>query len=687
MKARDFFVDALSLLTLLPVLLLALLLVPVAAAHARESLPILPVDRIERGQTGYGLSVFQGTESERFEVEIIGVVRNDNPGSSFILARLSGGPADQPVEETGVIRGMSGSPVFIDDKLIGAVAFSWAFVEGAVAGITPIEEMRRLQTLPRPDEVLVASGDPPVTLERLLAGDLPSDLLERQLAALAPPSRMGRSASVQWAAAGFGESSLRLLERTLAAPSGGGVAPMGTAPGFLPMGTASTRAGTEETGSEAEAPPDPQPGDAVALVLIDGDFKLGPAGTITDRNGDSLVAFGHPFLNAGPVKIPMAEAEVVTVVNSQSNSFKVTNVGRLIGAIEQDRDPGIEGRLGIEAPMIPMTLRMHRSGDRAQGGEDGAEFRVRVAAIPQLASGLMALSAFNSLEVTRYTGGYQGLDVDLRLRLARHGELHVTQSFEGATVAGDLVAFLQSIVGYLLQNDLEKVEIEEVAVDLVQHPTPRTLNLVGAHAERSVVVPGQPLTLHLDLLPYRGTPFRRSVQVEIPADVPDGRYFFFVGDGASIDAARLTLEPSVPINLRQALRLIRSLHSRKQLGVLGFFSGQGLSVAGEVMPQLPGSMASIWGAAPSGTAQPLRLVVAQEIFEPSERPLEGLVRIDLEVRRREPLSPDSNGGPMEDGMEDGESGETDAAGEPDGVQNGAQNGDDGGTAEDQGGSP
>lgn len=682
MKPRDFL--AADIRPLLLVFLLAL--ASVVPIHARDSVPILAVDQVERGQTGYGLSVFQGTEPERFEVEVIGVVRNDNPGSSFILARLSGGPADQPVEETGVIRGMSGSPVFIEDKLIGAVAFSWAFVEGAIAGITPIEEMRHLQTLPRPDTALAATGPPPVPLDRLLAGDLPSDLLERQLAAMAPPSPMGQAASVQWAAAGFGESTLRLLERTLAAPTGGGVAPMGTAPGFLPLGTASTRGSStgsaDGTGSEmGDEPPDPQPGDAVALVLIDGDFKLGPAGTITDRTGDSLVAFGHPFLNAGPVRIPMAEAEVVTVVNSQSNSFKVTNVGRHIGAIEQDRDPGVEGRLGVEAPMIPMTIRVHPSEDGSGGREQGTEFRVRVAAIPRLASGLMALATYNSLEVTRYIGGYQGLDVGLRFRMAEHGELYSSQSFEGPTVAGDLVSFLQSIAGYLLQNDFEKVEIEEVEVDLIQHSKPRTLTLVGAHAERSVVTPGQPLTLHLDLLPYRGIRFRRSVQVEIPADVPDGRYFFFVGDGASVDAARLALEPAVPINLRQALRMIRSLHSRKQLGVLGFFAGQGLSVAGEVMPQLPGSMASIWGAAPSGAAQPLRLVVAQEIFEPSERPLDGLVRIDLEVRRREPLSPDSNGEPMDDG-ESGESGEMDATGEADG----AQNGDDGGTAEDQGGS-
>jgi hypothetical protein len=624
---------------------LGLFLLASLPSRAQEARPILPIDQIERGQTGYGLSVFAGTEPERFEVEVLGVVRNDNPGSSFILARLSGGPAEGNLERTGVIRGMSGSPVFIDGKLVGAVAFSWSFVEDAIAGITPIEEMRRLQLLPPSEPAPVAGTSPPVPLDRLLAGELPPDLLERQLAALAPPPVLGRSTSLQWAAAGFGEGSRGLLEDRL-----GGIAPMGS---FLTgSGTASSVQvpGVQGEG-ETAAPPDPQPGDALALVLVDGDFKLGPAGTVTDRTGDSLVAFGHPFLAAGSVRVPMAEAEVVTVVASQSNSFKITNLGRTLGAIEQDRDAGIEGRLGVEAPMIPVTIRV-RGADENDG--PSAEYHVRVAAIPQLAAGLMSLAVFNSLDVTRYTGGNQGLDLTLRVRLADHGDLELRQSFDGATAAGDAIGLILATVGYVLQNDLEPLEIENAEVELVQYPRPRTAVLVGAHAERSVVRPGQKVNLNLDLLPYRDAPFRRSVQVEIPEDVPEGRYFFFVGDGSSIDAARLTLEPSDPIRIRQALRLIRSLHTRRQLGVLGFFPGPGLAVAGEVMPQLPGSMASIWGAAPSGSARPLRLVVAQELYEPVDRPLEGLVRIDLEVRRHEPVTPGGSepeaGAAMEPGV-------------------------------------
>lgn len=633
-------------------------------------LEVMPLDEVRRGQKGWGLTVFAGREAERFEVEVVGVVRNNNPGSSFVVARLSGAIQGQRLEDTGVIRGMSGSPVFVGGRLVGAVAFSWAFTEGAVAGITPISDMRRLNRLPRPDRAEVASaagGGPPVKLAEILAGKLPADLMERQLARLVPgrPASAQGPASMQWAAAGFGERSLGLLEDQL-----GAVAPMGG------LGAA---AGEAEGGSPSGGL---KPGDPVAAVLIDGDLKLAAAGTVTDRSGDDVLAFGHPFLNAGPVLVPMAEAEVVTVVANQSNSFKLTNVGRHVGAFEQDRMPGIQGRLGVEAPMIPATVRV-----AGRDGDPDRVFRLRVAALPQLAPGLLAFATFGALDVAHYSGGNQGLDLDLKIRMVEHGELALRQSFDGPSAVGEAAAFLTGLAGYVMQNDLERVEVEEVEVALRQSDRPRTVSLVGAHAERSAVRPGQALTLNLDLLPYRGEPRRETVALEVPENAPEGRYFFFVGDGASIDAARLALEPAEPVSLRQALTLLRSLHSRRQLGVLGFFPDQGLSVAGEVMPRLPGSMASIWSAAPSGSATPLRLVVAQEIYRELEHPLNGLVRIDLEVRRDEPWTPDREDGSGDDGFGDGAAPEEDAGdGAPAGgaAEEGASGGGPDGGASDDG---
>ncbi len=164
-----------------------------------------------------------------------------------------------------------------------------------------------------------------------------------------------------------------------------------------------------------------------------------------------------------------------------------------------------------------------------------------------------------------------------------------------------------------------------------------------AHAARTLVRPGDRVQLNVDLVAFRGERSRRSYELQVPTGIPDGRYSLLVGDGVSIDVARLMIERSEPVNFSQALDFLRSLHSRRDLVILGLVSGPGLAVAGEVLPQLPGSLRSIWGAAASSSAVPLNLAVADQHILPLEVPVEGIARVDLEVCRRGPLKEDSSG--------------------------------------------
>jgi hypothetical protein len=568
---------------------------------------IFPLAEVKRGQHGYGLSVFAGTEPERFDAEVIGVMRNLRPDVSYILARLTG----KGLEKSGVAGGMSGSPVFIDGRLVGAVAFSWAFSNEAIAGITPIESMRALSTFKPLD---VAPPPTPIKLSDLMAGKVPEDLLANQLARLQPHFVSGALPAVQWATSGFGELSTGLLRQAL-----GSVGPAGqAAPGSVPDDLA--------------------PGKSVSVVLVDGDFALAANGTVTDRYGDHVLAFGHPFLGLGPVKVPMATAEVVTVLSSSNNSFKISNAGKIVGAFEQDRQMGIQGRIGAVAPMIPMTLRI-----AAQGGESRRAFHMRLADLPEFMPLLVGSSVLAGIETASYATGQQSLNLTAHLRLRRYGDLEVSQSFDGENAGTDASAFLLTIVAYLAQNPLEKVGVEAIEVDVDQTQKPILATLVGANADRTVVRPGQRVTLNLDLVAYRGDRFRHSLAVDLPKDLPAGRYSLLVGDGASMDSARLALEPAEPVTFPQALELLRSFHSRRDLMVLGVYGGAGLSVAGEVMPRLPGSVRSLWGAASSGSAVGLKSTIAQEKRERMEMPVQGLVRIDLEVRRKEPLADEDDG--------------------------------------------
>ncbi len=581
-------------------------------------LPTIGVEEVTAGQRGYGLTVFSGSEPERFEVEVVGVMRNQGVvGISYILARLTG----KGLERSGVASGMSGSPVFLDGRLAGAVAFSWPFSHEAIAGITPIATMRQLSGLQGLETAPPLPPLPAVQLADLLAGRIPEGLLEKELSKLRPRMVNDAVASVQWVTSGFGEQSRGLLSQALgstamtAGVTGGSV-------GQAPPGT---------TGNDLAL------GSSVGAVLVDGDFRLAAIGTVTDRYGDQVLAFGHPFLGLGPIKIPMATADVVTVLSSQYTSFKISNIGDEVGAFEQDRKAGIQGRIGETAPMVPMVIRISGGGVGVGGVGKTSEFKMRLADVPFFTPMLVGSTMVAGLESAAYTSGAQGLDVTARFRLKKYGDLTVSQSFDGESATGEAAAFLLAVASYVGQNAIEKVGFEDIQVDVVQSPRPRAATLVGANADRTVVRPGDKVSLNLDLAAYRGARFRRSVSIDLPEDLPAGRYSLLIGDGASADGARLTLEPADPVSFPQVLDLLRSLHSRRQLVVLGVYGGPGLSVAGEVMPRLPGSVRSLWSAAASGSAVPLRATIAQQHEEELPFPIDGLVRVDLEVRRRDPI--------------------------------------------------
>lgn len=577
----------------------------VPALAGPSALPIIGVDEVRAGQKGYGLSVFAGTEPERFDVEVVGVMRNASPELSYILARLNG----KGLERSGVASGMSGSPVFIDGKLAGAVAFSWPFSHEAIAGIMPIESMRKLSTLGA-GGVRFTPPPPPVDLADLRAGRIPKDLLQRELSRLQPKVAMDGRAGVQWAISGFGEQSQALLRSAL-----GSAAPAG------------------QVSEGKDGPKDVVLGGAVAAVLADGDFRMAAIGTVTDRYDDQVLAFGHPFLGLGPIRVPMATAEVVTVLSNSYSSFKISNLGQTIGAFEQDRQAGIQGRIGQTAPMTPVTVRIAGVGNKTR------EYHARIADVPMFTPMLIGSSVLAGLDSASYTAGSQSIDLDARFRLRGHGDLRIRQSFDGDSAGTDVAGFVLSVAAYLVQNSLESVSFEEIEIEVSQSEQPRAATLIGANANRTVVRPGETVGLSLDLVAWRGERFRRSMEVTLPEDLPAGRYSLIVGDGSSVDAARMALEPAAPVTFAQALEFLRSLHSRRELMVIGVYNGPGLAVAGEVMPRLPGSVRSLWSAAASGSATPLRVTIAQEHREDVDVPVDGAVRIDLDVRRRKALGP------------------------------------------------
>jgi hypothetical protein len=235
------------------------------------------------------------------------------------------------------------------------------------------------------------------------------------------------------------------------------------------------------------------------------------------------------------------------------------------------------------------------------------------------------------MDVARHQSGNQDLAIRTRLDMKGFEPLELERHFAGSSAAVNAALYVLSVMQFVLHNESEEVEIERLAVDLTQSAEPRTVSLLAAHPSERSVRPGDAISLRLELRRYRGETFHRNVAVELPSDLPAGPYYLFVGDGGSIDAARLQMEPSSPDDFRESLALLRSFHGPRDLVVLGVIPSPGLVVDGRTLPRLPGSVRSIWSASGPLSAKPVGLAIRAEQAESLDFPLTGGVRVDLQV--------------------------------------------------------
>jgi len=604
-----------------------------ARALGEEAPATISFAELERGQKGYGLSVFAGTKAERFEVEVLGVQRSTQvPGLDFLITRLSG----QGLEKSGVAGGMSGSPVYFEGRLAGAVAFSYLFASEPIAGITPIGAMRAIpgQGQAQAQGSLGATeashrnvaGLPRVKLEDLLAGHIDHPAFEKYLSLLSPGAAgPGRSALV-YSATGFGGEARRLLESRLG-PLAPSLAGSSSSLGLLPVtALGGGGKGSRQADRQPETPAQLEPGDSVAMVMVRGDLSMAAVGTLTDRQGADVVAFGHPvFGGIGPVRFPLAGAEVVTVMPGLAESFKIANVGTAVGSFLEDRSAGSRGVLGPVPPMTPLAVKVFPS----DGGAP-LDYHMDVTSEPLFRPILIAVSTLGSITAAGRDQGAQSMDISARFALRGRPELRVEQSFAGGQAAIDAALQVMQYAVYLAFNDFEPVEIEGVDVEVHLYEEERRTRVLAAWPERRKVAPGETLGLYVELEDYRGERRRRHFDFPIPADV-SGRFYLMIGDGGSTDAAYAKLEKTQPETLSQGLEQLRRRRSTRNLHLFGLDGGSGISIGGHALPDLPGSRRALFGAA-ADTALPWRIVGEKVIA--LDRPAEGMVRIDLEVERR-----------------------------------------------------
>jgi hypothetical protein len=621
-----------------PSVLLAFLLAAITtAAFAQAATPTMPLSQVKKGMKGYGVTVFEGSRLEKFDVEVIGTLMNIAPGQSLILARI-----DHPVvQRAGIIAGMSGSPIYIDGKVIGALAYSWQFSKEPIAGITPIDEMLKLDHV---GNAAATAGAIPASSGGGSLGVAPRLDANQFLKAMANGTT---EAVFDRIASGFAAQEASTLggARRIAIPlSLSSFAPE-TVARFgkyldamsfvaVPSGSSSTMTSTGTAPGKGASSTNPahvfHEGDAIGAVLLNGDFNVAATGTVTHVDGKHVWAFGHPFLDMGEVSYPMATADIVTVLPNLASSSKVANGGEIVGALTQDRAVGIFGDVGANAEMIPVEL----SVDSASGATQ--TYHVNVVRNAQLSPLILAMAVDTVVSNVQRGAGERTVVMDSEIRVKGFEPIHLREGWAGAQARAAIPSYLAVVSGYLMSNEFRDAKIEGVKVHLRHDDDLKIAKLLEASIDtpaKGRISPGDIVKMRAVLKPFRGEPFVESFDVKIPDNQTPGAAYLLVGSGSLSNQIDFSLVPPDPRTLDQVLAVLGRLRPATDLTVGLYSSADGAVTAGVYLPSLPPSMRAVVTADTSNGAQaPVKYHAALHDSRALGYIIDGSVKIDLDVK-------------------------------------------------------
>jgi len=553
-----------------------------------------PVSELKPGMVATGRTVFQGDQLEEFKAHILGVLHNSiGPRRDLILARLEGGP----LANTGVIAGMSGSPVYIDGRLVGAVSYSLGeFAKEPLAGITPIEEMIADATLPdgqRRAQVPRAQLTLPVTQEGL------RDSLRQAFSWARPFAESPADVSV------IGTSTVNAGIATLLRPistpisfsgfDARAIDPLVSA--FRDLGFMPVLAGAAQLGSQSSTASAPsgsssaplRPGDPIGVALMNGDLQVGATGTVTEVDGNRVYAFGHPFYGLGPTQFPMTRAHVITVLPSLSSSMKIASTGDVIGIVQQDRATTIAGTLGPGPSMIPISLTLN--------SERGTRKNFSIGIVnDQLFTPLLAYVAIlNTLTSYERQNGVGTYTLKGAARVKNHSDVAFEDLFTGDQPSTYAAASVVAPLNVLLRNAFEAVQFEGLNLEIEASETPRSATLERVWIDGTKAKPGAPVNLRILLRTYRGEEVTQSLPVQIPANAR-GTVSIMVADAARLsqfEARELQVQPLQTTGVPQMIRVLNSARKNNRLYVRLVTRDGGAVVKGEPLAALPSSVLAV----------------------------------------------------------------------------------------------
>ena len=549
----------------------------VTATSSMSRAALFDLDELRPGMKGVARTVFSGSEPQEFNLEILGVLAGfTGPRQSTIIARLAG----PNVDRTGVFAGMSGSPVFIDNKLVGAIAYSFPFAKEPICGITPIKQM--IDIFEQGNDKPKSTEARAVSFASLASADWKMSLPKQPVSSsqlIAPVAASSQLAplmgqTIQPIAtplvfSGISQETLNLFSAQL------------TQSGLLPV--SSVGGAARITPLESFDENTLTPGTSVSVELTRGDYSIAAAGTVTYRDGQHIYAFGHPFLSLGGADMPMTESSVITVIPNAYNSFKLAVPGRMVGSITQDRATGIFGGLGHAAKMIPVKLTLHTSRGQTE------QFNYEMVNDEYLTPLLLNITVFNSIAARERSVGEATISVNGSIDVKGLAPIAVQRRFSTANAALLAAGSVATPVAALLSSGFDNVDINGLTLDITSSEVKNTASLERISLDRTEVNRGENVEIQAYVRTDSGKQFVERIPVQIPADAPSGQLMIMLGDGATLQESS-SAKVFVPRDLSQLVDAINKTKKNDRLYLRLLRPAPGVVIGSNELPNLPPSM-------------------------------------------------------------------------------------------------
>jgi hypothetical protein len=554
---------------LTPINIITIMLMVLFFSICLQAVEIMKLSEIKAGMEGVGKSTLKGTTAETYTFKVLGIIENFAPNKNLIIVKL-----DSPeLNSGGIVSGMSGSPAYIDGKLIGAIAYGFSFSRQPIGGVTPIEDILQTAEYETPTFTIDISTMKVEFDKKNLS--MIADLVQEQLAkrlnftaneAFSPIRLIGAYRGFKPAAFSY----LTALRPVFSLGNGAGIA--------------STKTITSK--NQVKDLLKISPADTVAIPLIKGDLEFAAYGTVTHVDGDKVYLFGHPFFNLGTVDFPLHKAEVISVVPSLQESFLLTTSKQMVGRVLQDRFSSVMGELGQLPYMIPMKIFLKNRN---------RQFNIEMVHHSLLTPVLSALSVFNIFSSEYQQVGFQSVKVDGKIFIEGEKNIVIDDLFTGTDSYTELSNLLLVITYFLMNNNEKNIKIQKIDFELGGSEILRRANLENVLIEKRSYLPGEIMNITVYLRNERGKAYSETINIKAPNLKAGSEFYLLAADSDQMGQfdARNIRSSYFPTKLSFLIRAINNLRKNNRLYFKFMTPASGLFVKGHEYPNLPPSLKNV----------------------------------------------------------------------------------------------